>query len=630
MKKALSIALLLLPFLASSQAIDTSTAEGKARYWNRQIGAYRILSMPDRTLSRAVNALRYMSAMRTPYLTMKDLRSGKADTARVVHIADFGREGMFIYNPSNTTMADDSAMIVRVGNKRYERQYSGAVNARWFGITGNGVTNETRLWQKMIDDPTIKTIYFPKPAVSYRINKLILKSNKAFVFEDGTQIKGLGLLKDGERMFRIYDVENISFTGTNVVISDVKVNYTTGEQRHIFLIQGSKNIRIEGISANDSGSDGFYVGASPQNPYSENVILRDCIADNNRRQGMSIISVVNMLVENCIFRNTKGIAPSAGIDLEPNSVTDRYQNLRFINCKTENNDGDGMLVLFSNNTGSIYPVDIVIENMISVGSETALQFANCRGKLGGEIMVKNFHSQNSKSNGIRVRNWSANGPRISVQNSTVSNPNHLNGFSDSGFGAGVYIFRESTDVSDTLIGNAHFYNLKIEDTKALPFIKGGFSMGSTTVPIVNCSLINPMSFQGVPATTLARIYGGGILVQDDYNVLSEQVTGALPGGSTLSISSYRHLYHNQGQGSERQVVLNNMGRYWKADLVFEVRSPQYLRIKPNAANAIYPLSAVGGKYIRSNVIGSRIVLNWDAANAGWTVKSMVGTWEVEP
>ena len=40
-------------------------------------------------------------------------------------------------------------------------------------------------------------------------------------------------------------------------------------------------------------------------------------ADNNRRQGLSIVEADGVLVTDSIFSNTHGTRPSAGIDLEP-------------------------------------------------------------------------------------------------------------------------------------------------------------------------------------------------------------------------------------------------------------------------------------------------------------------------
>jgi hypothetical protein len=44
-----------------------------------------------------------------------------------------------------------------------------------------------------------------------------------------------------------------------------------------------------------------------------NVVIRDVVAADNHRQGMSVISALGLLVENCSFTGTNGTAPQAGV-----------------------------------------------------------------------------------------------------------------------------------------------------------------------------------------------------------------------------------------------------------------------------------------------------------------------------
>ena len=57
-----------------------------------------------------------------------------------------------------------------------------------------------------------------------------------------------------------------------------------------------------------------------------------------------MISAVNLLVENCLFANTWGTAPEAGIDLEPDTEKQRLVNCVIRNSTFENNNGNEILV----------------------------------------------------------------------------------------------------------------------------------------------------------------------------------------------------------------------------------------------------------------------------------------------
>ena len=59
------------------------------------------------------------------------------------------------------------------------------------------------------------------------------------------------------------------------------------------------------------------------------------------RQGMSVISAVNLSVENTIFSNTAGTAPAAGVDLEPDFPHEAMVNITFKGCACVGNAGGG-------------------------------------------------------------------------------------------------------------------------------------------------------------------------------------------------------------------------------------------------------------------------------------------------
>ena len=60
---------------------------------------------------------------------------------------------------------------------------------------------------------------------------------------------------------------------------------------------------------------------------SRNVVIRDFVATNNYRQGLSVTGAVDLLVEDSLFELTGGTAPMCGIDIEPDTTGNLIQNV---------------------------------------------------------------------------------------------------------------------------------------------------------------------------------------------------------------------------------------------------------------------------------------------------------------
>jgi len=74
-----------------------------------------------------------------------------------------------------------------------------------------------------------------------------------------------------------------------------------------------------------------------------NVTFDGVIADNNRRQGLSIIDARNVTVRNSVFSNTHGTRPSAGIDIEPDKRR-RVDGVTITHSAFFGNEGPGIKV----------------------------------------------------------------------------------------------------------------------------------------------------------------------------------------------------------------------------------------------------------------------------------------------
>jgi hypothetical protein len=559
-----------------------------------------------------------------PYLSIASLRAGSADTASVVYITDDNKSGIFRYDASSTAN-DDGAMVIRHNNRRYERVYNGTVNVNWFGIFGDGTTDQTAPLQSLLNNSTYTTLFFPKSTVSYRIGNVRIYSNKTILFEDGTFIEGLKTAINGS-MFFMYDASNIVIKGTNVVVSDPNPNYAGSEMRVIFHMGGVTNAHIEGIAANNGGGDGFYIGPGSAKKYSENIKLVNVSADRNRRQGISITAGKNVEVINAVLTNTSGIAPGAGIDVEPNTSENIIENIRIVNPITRNNAGAGIIVApgaFAN-TGHI--VDVLVSNHIDEGSAYGFLVTGVTGALSGTIVIENPIWKNSNGCAFVSRNWSHKAPAVLVQNPTVINAN-ASGNASPQFGAAFLIYRAGNDAGDSNLGNIHIFNPRIQDTRSPQKITASFSYRdlANNNLILDCSLMDPIVAYSAPVNRYNVIDNAEVKISDKQEYFSIDFANFT---RFVNQGWYSSLYHNATSTSARMLQLANVNANFP-EVKIEVRASQGIVISPDGGNNILPISPTNGKRITSNMVGSSITLKKMTANS-WFVKEMIGTWTVLP
>ena len=140
--------------------------------------------------------------------------------------------------------------------------------------------------------------------------------------------------------------------------------YTKGEWRMTLQIRASRWVTVVGGRYVDAGGDGIYIdgGAGVHNPPS-NIVLDGVYCDGAWRNGLSVISAVNLTVKNSVFTRTNGTNPQCGIDLEPDSGADRLQGIVFENVTINRNSKCGFAMSLYALVNASQPVDVTIDSM---------------------------------------------------------------------------------------------------------------------------------------------------------------------------------------------------------------------------------------------------------------------------
>ena len=128
---------------------------------------------------------------------------------------------------------------------------------------------------------------------------------------------------------------------------------------------------VEGLRIEGSGGDGIYLDAGTRG-WCEDVTVRNVTCLDNHRQGISVISARNLLVEGCSLSGTRGTAPESGIDLEPDVPENVLANCVIRNCVFENNAGNAAAVYLKPLTAKSEPVSITFENCVARWARRAI------------------------------------------------------------------------------------------------------------------------------------------------------------------------------------------------------------------------------------------------------------------
>lgn len=296
----------------------------------------------------------------------------------------------------------------------------------WWGFNEEDATDAM---QAAIDSKA-STLIVPYMGNPWIIRPVKLRSNLELRFEPGVVVLAKkGEFKGkGDSLFTAVNCENITVSGYGACLRMHKADYQSdayekAEWRMCLDFVGCSNIRVEGVSLEESGGDGIYLGATDKQPWCADVIIRDVQCRNHHRQGISVISAVNLLIENCTLTGTRGTAPQAGIDLEPNSENEKMTNVVVRNCTMADNAGAGILVYLKPMRSTTEPVSILFENChVSSGDDQGIAVGAVGDDgPGGKIEFLDCTVENTKNGGSYVYDKSATAAEVRFTNCKWSN-----------------------------------------------------------------------------------------------------------------------------------------------------------------------------------------------------------------
>ena len=286
-----------------------------------------------------------------------------------------------------------------------------------FGFDEN---DSTRFLQAAIDSGAEKVVIDARHWITEPLRG---RSNQELFFEDGAIVEAKkGAYRDkNDCVFSFPACSNVVIGGKGTIrmhhADYMKPPYAKAEWRHAINIIGSSGVRVWGLRLLNTGGDGVYVGGlyrlsarkyklAGAVPNCRDIRLEDLYIDTNVRQGLSVTAVDGFVAERCVFKNTKGLPPQAGVDFEPNKPDNLMRGIVMRDCVFENNKGHGIeLALGHNEAGKSVPFDMTFERCRTIGNATGVTVHNTRPdntEVGGKLVFKDCSFEHPRYTALAI------------------------------------------------------------------------------------------------------------------------------------------------------------------------------------------------------------------------------------
>jgi len=265
------------------------------------------------------------------------------------------------------------------------------VSAAWWGFDENDATHSL---QACLDSGA-RIVLIPAMGRPWVTTTLYPRSHTTIILQEGAEViaKKGAFRGTGDALFALKNVEDVTLYGYGARLAMRKGDYRAkpykkSEWRHAIELHGCARVSVLGLRVESSGGDGVYLGRGGPRTFNEHIVLRDLQLRDHHRQGISVISAQDLLIENVEMYLTWGTLPCAGIDFEPNGADERLVGCVLRNCAIRCNAGAGIQVYLKALNATSRAIDIRVEDCFVSNLPCALMVFGA-GKAQGRIDLRN-------------------------------------------------------------------------------------------------------------------------------------------------------------------------------------------------------------------------------------------------
>ena len=290
----------------------------------------------------------------------------------------------------------------------------------------NNIEKNTNLLQNVLN--TNKTVVLPNITLLVAKGGITLNSNNTLVFQSDSKLIIEKNNLPSYELIKIHNVSNVQIINANLEGDRNNHIGSKGEWGYGISIRNSSNVLINNFRIENFWGDGIAIGYGVTKS-SRNIVIKNGYLDNNRRNGLSVMNVVGLTVNNVLVSNTNGINPMFGVDFEPNNIHDNLNSISLNNIYSFNNANGGLMLTFSKlKSKTKKNVSFTLNNFTDIGSPNGLMLAGVPKDapgLEGNISISNVILDGNK-NPITGRTVNNRKVKVDIDGLAVRNPVNKN------------------------------------------------------------------------------------------------------------------------------------------------------------------------------------------------------------
>jgi len=356
-----------------------------------------------------------------------------------------------------------------------------SVKSTPYNAKGDGVTDDTKAIQKAIDAVAGTGGTVEIPAGTYMVDPIAnagagirLGSDMTLSMDSGAILQALPTSTSHYVLMVASGVQKVNILGGTLVGNRFSNSITDTDEDGMGLqLSRSATVFVAGVTTRDFWCDGFYVAEG-----CTDLAFCQIVADDNRRNGMSITSVDAMTVHDSTFKDSTGMLENgswvsgSGVDIEPN-LGETANNILFSGCTFTSNYATG--IIFGPPlayTGQAFVTNIVIDGNTFQGNGVASGGAGIEVTNTTGNQISNNLVTGNAGDGIYLRN-SANNNLVS--GNTVSGTLAAPAPGDPGYGILLYLTGGNTVTGNTVSQNSACGIRDADPTRSNTFSSNDFS-----------------------------------------------------------------------------------------------------------------------------------------------------------